>query len=99
MLVPRPDWNYSFDLADLGASYDELVVEYADYVPRPPNLLEALGGPFHIMNFPALERTNILLHCLLGHELGHVLANTFIADEQKTEFLDEVMPQIRQVRK
>lgn len=34
------------------------------------------NNKFFVIAFPSIERKNILLHCLLGHELGHVLFST-----------------------
>jgi len=39
--------------------------------------LENFKYPFHIISFPSLERKNILLHCLVGHELGHLISRQY----------------------
>ena len=62
-------------------------------------VLAELDTPFHIIAFPALERTNIILHCLLGHELGHLLANRFLTDERRTAFVQSIMTDLEEQSK
>src|SRR5436305_7492651 len=97
MLRPKWNYNYSVTLADFRSAYLTALEEFADYVPDvdiQKDVLGSLRQPFHIVSFPALERENILLHTLLGHELGHLFAQRFLSEERKTQFKESVMAQV-----
>lgn len=75
-------YNYSFLLADQRSKYLDLLSEYPDYLPDvdlESNVLGEMKVPFHIVSFPSLERKHILLHSLLGHEIGHLLIDEYVA--------------------
>lgn len=97
MLRPKWNYNYSVTLSDFRSSYLTALEEFADYVPGVDiraELAQVLKHPFHIIAFPALERENILLHTLLGHELGHLFAQRFLTERRKTEFKESVIAQV-----
>ena len=101
MLRPQWKYNYATIISDLRAFYRNLLEEYQDFVVGPEPLdplkevLDPLPRSFHIISFPALERTNILLHTVLGHELGHIASEPFVADEaRRTAFVNGIIPNL-----
>jgi hypothetical protein len=44
-----------------------------------------------------MERKNILLHSLIGHELGHLFAADYINKGKKDAFSEAVMPEIERI--
>lgn len=98
----RPQWRYNYTciVTDLRGAYEELLSEHQDFQPEvslTTDVLKQLPVPFHIIGFPALERTNILLHCLLGHELGHLVASEFVTDTRQTQFVDSILPELEKL--
>jgi len=97
----RPMWRYNYvtivsNLRDLYLA--ELQPYELIYVPEidvESKIIAPLGEAFHIISFPALERDNILLHSVIGHELGHLLA-TELVESVKQPFLAEVRDRIEQ---
>jgi len=45
------------------------------------NLFSSYKGPLYLVTFPEIERDNLLNHAILGHEMGHPLADEFIDQE------------------
>src|SRR5258708_2142011 len=90
-IMLRPQWNYNYasHIQDFREAYRQLLSEYADVLPDEDltDVLSDLPRPFHILTFPALERKNILLHSLLGHEIGHLLVAQFITEERRAAFI------------
>lgn len=78
MLIPQWEYNYSIVTADLYEIYRELFADIGEEEIDP--IFEQFSKPFHLVFFPALERKNILLHCLLGHELGHLISKKYVMD-------------------
>jgi dCTP deaminase len=93
-------YNYVTTLSDLRADYIRALSEYEDFVPElsvASDVLAPLKGPFHLIAFPMLERENILLHSLLGHEIGHLFAFKFVTDELEAEFMAEIIPAVEEL--
>src|SRR4029077_5385988 len=70
---------------------------YADYVPDvdlEKVVFVEMQRPFHIISFPSLEQKHILLHCLLGHEIGHLLVGRFITKEREAEFVATIQSDV-----
>lgn len=96
MLRPMWHYNYATIVSDLRELYLQELQEYEYYLPEvdvESNVVFPLGSAFHIISFPALERDNILLHSVIGHELGHLVASELV-EKYKKDFLDEVQSQI-----
>jgi dCTP deaminase len=96
MLRPMWHYNYATIVSDLRELYLHELQEYEYYIPDfdvESNVVFPLGSAFHIISFPSLERDNILLHSVIGHELGHLIASELV-ERSKKDFLDEVQSQI-----
>ena len=103
-LMLRPQWryNYTFTLWDFRANYILALEEFQDLVPSlqvEDNVLDSLKTPFYLIAFPALERDNILLHTLLGHEIGHLLVDRFLTDNVEAEFVASILGEINRIAK
>lgn len=101
MLRPMWHYNYATIVSDLRELYLNELQEYEYYLPAidvESKIVSPLGSAFHVISFPSLERDNILLHSLIGHELGHLVV-TEIVEKHKKDFLDGVQSQIESVTK
>ncbi|ODS29825.1 MAG: hypothetical protein SCARUB_05070 [Candidatus Scalindua rubra] len=83
----RPQWKYNYTVVtkDIKKAYYEMLYEFQDDISGEhenlEDVLKNMTEPFHIISFPSLERKNILLHCLLGHEIGHLVSQSFFTNE------------------
>lgn len=92
MFKPQWEYNYTIDTSDLREIYRKVLSEYKNDVTdgheELNSVFEHMKDPFHIISFPFLERKNVLLHSLIGHEIGHLISEDFIAERaRKGEFL------------
>lgn len=78
----RPQWKYNFSIviSDFRAMYQRYLNKLSQYVPQEKinGVFDDFPDSFYVASFPALERKNILIHCLLGHEVGHLRAKQYI---------------------
>jgi dCTP deaminase len=96
MLRPMWHYNYATIVSNIRDVYLSKLQEYEFYLPEidvESSILSPLGSAFHIISFPALERDNILLHSLIGHEIGHLIAQELV-ESDAADFLDRVQPEI-----
>jgi dCTP deaminase len=96
MLRPMWRYNYATIVSDLREVYLNELVEYEYHTPDidvTSKIVVPLGSAFHIISFPALERDNILLHSVIGHELGHLVASQMV-EQAKNSFLQQAQSQI-----
>ncbi|HXT64139.1 MAG TPA: dCTP deaminase [Pyrinomonadaceae bacterium] len=95
MLRPMWHYNYATIVSNLRELYRRRLQGFEFYLPNVDLdvVLKPLGSAFHIISFPAVERQNILLHSLIGHEIGHLIANALVEADQQ-EFLNKVRPEI-----
>ena len=93
-IMIRPEWeyNYSVDLSDLRTTYQNYLTEFSDYLPNDfdKEISSLLKNPFFLITFPSLEKKNILLHPLLGHELGHLFADKYLNKDRKDKFANDI---------
>ncbi len=97
-IMLRPKWNYNFSIitSDLTKLYYDELEEYSDILPDKSldEVFSDFKNPFHIVSFPSLERKNILLYCLLGHEIGHLIARKYV---DESEFLKNIKDDITKI--
>ena len=101
-ILIRPQWKYNYSIytTDFRTAFINFLEEYKDYVPDvslESEILSELKLPFYLISFPSLERKNILLHPLLGHEIGHLLADQFITEERKDAFSQNIINTITKI--
>lgn len=95
----RPKWNYNYTVTttDLRRSYLESLEEFASYLPGEDlagKVLEQLDEPLHLIAFPALERDNIVLHALFGHEFGHYFVDGVLTPDREIPFKVSVLADV-----
>ncbi len=66
MLLPMYEYNYG---------YNELITPlkglFGNVIKDPRKIFDTFGEKLAIFKIPTGEGDNILLHCMLGHEVGH----------------------------
>ena len=96
----RPQWKYNYSVVtdDLKERYRDDLREFEDITDVPvEEVLSDLKGPFHIISFPSIERKNILLHCLTGHELGHLIIRKYIDKTLIDNFTKKIQPEVHEI--
>jgi dCTP deaminase len=96
MLRPMWHYNYATIVSNLRDVYLSDLQAYEFYLPDidvESRVLTPLGSAFHIVSFPALERDNILLHSLIGHEIGHLIAKSLV-EADASDFLAKARSEI-----
>lgn len=80
VLCQQWDYNYSIYTRNLFDQYHELILILEEFLSEDTflNLETKLKTPLYLVNFPYLEKNNILLFSLLGHEIGHLVADKYI---------------------
>jgi type VI protein secretion system component Hcp len=99
MLSPQWEYNYTILTTDLHEVYLNYLSRFVNYVSGEnlDNILEPLGKSFHIVCFPSIERNNILLHCLLGHEIGHLASKKYFTKERKRILLQSIRDKVASI--
>ena len=98
LLCPRWDYNYGVSHPDLAQDYKDLL-ETAVFSPdERQKVLAGFPSPFHVLSFPQIERTNVFLHPVLGHEVGHLVAKRYFT-EPPTEEMDDYVAIVKEIQK
>jgi hypothetical protein len=98
----RPQWKYNYSIVtdDLRKFYYDSLREFEDITERSRDeVFKNLKEPFHIISFPSIERINILLHCLVGHELGHLIVRKyqFIDSSLINDFTRQIRTEVNEI--
>jgi len=82
VFLVRPMWNYNYAIIpNLNKYYETLISGQLDGKPVPASLGEL--PDINIVSFPYQERLNVVLHCCLGHEMGHTFWSEWAKDHLK----------------
>lgn len=93
MLRAKWRYNYATHLEDVAGEFEK---ETAALLAGAKTSSAKLFGhrPFHVLGFPALEQRNIILHSLLGHEIGHLFARRLLTADREAQFADKFNVQL-----
>jgi hypothetical protein len=80
-LVAWPQSSYNYTIRDLLAPLKEMTDSLLSKQSHQ-RVFGNVAGPLNFVSFPRIERDNVLLHAIFGHELGHPLATEFLASER-----------------
>lgn len=82
-LVAWPQSSYNYTIRDLLAPLKEMTQSLLSKEAHQ-KVFGSVAGPLNFVSFPRIERDNVLLHAIFGHELGHPLATKFLESERTT---------------
>lgn len=82
----RVQHTYNYSVFDILAVYRKM---FANLLPDLDAILST-AKHFFVIGLPAIESSNILLHAALGHELGHRLADKYLASEDQGALIQQV---------
>lgn len=76
-LIVRPQWHYNFKIFELRRHYEHTLDKYLE--PKTvQEILSKFKKNIYIISFPGFQRENIIIHTILGHELGHPIAYEYL---------------------
>lgn len=79
LVWPQAEYNYSIrDLLRLIENATDSLIPEKQRVA----LLARFKGPLNLISFPRIERDNVMMHAMLGHEIGHPLAAAYLQQEE-----------------
>jgi dCTP deaminase len=97
MLRPMWHYNYATTVTNFRDLYLRRLSPFELHLPGidvESKVLHRILPAFHMISFPALERENILLHSLIGHEIGHLIASRFLTAARVSAMLATVRPDV-----
>lgn len=88
-LIIRPQWHYNYGGVDVitewksevNAAFEGSLDEVLS-AEEWKGIYDELPERFYVLSFPGLERDNALLHVNLGHEIGHIVIEKFLSDDE-----------------
>ncbi len=98
----RPQWHYNYTILEVVGLYRDAFSKWLSrLVPagRVDDLLR-LGGSttkIYVVSFPYMERLNVFQHSILGHELGHPVADNYVRLEKEDDFMPAIFQAVRGV--
>jgi hypothetical protein len=99
MLRPQWEYNYTIITTNLFDVYLNYLSRFINYVSGTSleEILGPLGKSFHIIFFPSIERNNILLHCLMGHEIGHLVSQKYFTEQRQQILLQQIRDKVASI--
>ena len=98
--IIRPQWSYNYSLmGDFWDYYGRALANWSWFPLAKLNdaMTEigfGLNDRIFCISFPRVERNNVLMHCLWGHEFGHILAGKWM-DQEFGDYWAKAEPAIR----
>jgi len=99
MLTPQWEYNYTILTTNLYDVYSNYLSRFVNYVSGTnlEEILAPLGKSFHIVSFPSIERNNVLLHCIMGHEIGHLASKKYFTEQRKQILLQSIRDNVASI--
>ena len=87
-LLAWPQAEYNYSIIDIIGPIKD-ATENIFSAETHTNIFKPFKGPLKLISFPRIERDDILVHAIFGHEIGHPIADDFLSNEElKSPFLD-----------
>jgi hypothetical protein len=90
--IIRPQWTYNYTIRELIQPYKDFLKKNVpkSKQSRVNKLFSGLPSRFYVVSFPGIERKNVLLHAVVGHEFGHPIAKKFFEGDDPKSFLFDI---------
>jgi len=93
--IVRRQWHYNYAAVELRSVLEPPLLRLPAKAEWQ-HVLDKLPSHLYAISFPYLEKDNAPLHVSLAHEIGHHVAQRYLAEEDGTEILDELHADIAQ---
>lgn len=82
LVTPLADYNYT--ISNYYPGLDKLLSGTLIPKKKWKVMSKSFSKGLNVVRFPRVERSNVLLHAIFGHEFGHPIASEFINTYQET---------------
>ena len=99
-ILISPEWHYNYSIShrDVYRIFFQYLSMLQHYYPNRSikDVLKPLRKyrPLHIVTFPVIEKDNVLLHSLLGHEIGHLFIKDYLSKKREAAFLSSIQQEV-----
>lgn len=94
LLWPQSEYNYTKrDILPLLRRLVENVLPQS----TQDQIFSRFNSDVYLISFPRIERDNILMHAVFGHEVGHLIADEFLEHELTTPEYQQNLPKLMQL--
>ncbi len=88
----RPQWRYNYSILELVSQYQRT---FQQFLGVDKTKAACSGGStfdrLYVIGFPFVDRQNVLLHPLFGHELGHPVEREYFDQEDAAIYHGSIM--------
>jgi hypothetical protein len=88
-----PDHELNYSILDFIRVWRELLSDLLD-TKELDEIFKALPATCYVVRFPRITRENVLSHAILGHELGHPIAEDFLAQYKASAAYQKKVKQV-----
>ena len=93
-IILRPQWAYNFTIRPNLIRTYKACLESILSDDEHRVLFDKCPEEIYVISFPGIERKNILLQSILGHELGHPIASEYLGNEDQSSYLSEIRDEV-----
>ena len=94
-IIAGPQYKYDYSVTSLNDIKVNIERHLYDEPGTLENLFPKIFDDMYIVNFPKIERDNILNHVIIGHELGHAIADEFLNNESNKKTYTQTLNKIK----
>ena len=87
-VILRSDWDYNYSVERVIDVYRRALEPIRTYFED--SVFAPAAPEWNIVSLPMIDRANVLMHVMLGHEIGHRIAEQFLAAEDSAELQREI---------
>jgi hypothetical protein len=88
-IVLRSQWSWNYKIRQMSVSYQEAL----EAIPREylaDSVFSETEPAWHVVSLPRIDSGNVLMHVILGHEVGHRIADRFLDKEDRLAIQKEI---------
>ncbi|HEX9431074.1 MAG TPA: hypothetical protein VF944_11925 [Candidatus Bathyarchaeia archaeon] len=89
-IVLRAQWSWNYRIRQIASLYKE-ALEALPHEYFNDSVFAANSPAWNVVSLPTMDRGNILMHVILGHEVGHRIADQFLSGEDEQALQQEIL--------